>query len=174
MMFRPIVFALAAVLAAGAQEKANIFTSATPEVEKALRERVTGFYQSYVDGKFRQAEQYVAEDTKDIHYNQEKFKLRGFEIVKIQWDDSFQKASVVTLVQTNIHMRGQQIPANAPMATRWKLENGQWCYYVDPTLGRETPVGVMKPGPGNREGMKIEDMLKDPNIILNQVKISKN
>lgn len=174
MMLRSVFFVLSAALLAGAQETPNVFTSAPPDIEKALRERVSGYYQAYVDGKFRQAEQYIAEDTKDIFFNQEKHKIRGFEIIKVNWDDSFKKASVVTLVQTNIVMRGQTIPANAPMATRWKLEDGKWCYYVDPSLGRETPVGIMKPGAGNREGMKVEDMLRDPGIILNQVKVNKD
>lgn len=174
MKLRSIVLLLAAALAAGAQEKSNLFNAAPPAVEKALRERVAAFYQAYVDGKFRAAEQYVAEDTKDLHYNQEKTKIRGFEILKINWDDGFKKASVVTTVQTMIQMRGQNIPAAAPMATRWKLENGQWFYYVDPTLGRPTPMGMMKAGPGSRpEGMKIDEMLKDPSIILNQIKVSK-
>ncbi len=173
MMLRSLVFVLGAA-ALIAQETPNLFNSAPPDVEKALRERVAGFYQSYVDGKFRQAEQFVAEDTKDLFYNQEKAKIGGFEIVKINWDDSFKKASVVTTVQTTIQMRGQNIPAAAPMATRWKLENGKWCYYVDLVLGKETPVGRMTPGPGNRPGMKIDEMLKNPNLILNQVKANKD
>jgi hypothetical protein len=173
MMLRTLAFALTAALTLGAQEKPNLFNAAAPDVEKALRERVSGFYQAYVDGKFRSAEQYVAEDTKDLHYNQEKTKIKSFEIIKINWDDSFKKASVVTLIGTTIQMRGQVIPANAPMATQWKLENGQWCYYFDPSIGRPSPAGMMKPGPGNRGGMKVEDMLKDPNIILNQIKLNK-
>jgi hypothetical protein len=171
-MFRPLVFA-AFALAVAAQEKPNLFNAAPPEQEKALRERVTGFYQAYVDGRFRAAEQFVAEDTKDLHYNQEKTKIRGFEIIKVNWDDGFKIASVVTTVQTVIQLRGQNIPAAAPMATRWKLEDGKWCYFVDPAMGRATPMGVMKAGPGSREGMKIDDMIKNPNIILNQITVSK-
>jgi hypothetical protein len=70
-------------------------------------------------------------------------------------------------------MRGQVIPANAPMATHWKLEDGKWCYYFDPALGRQSPVGRLTPGPGNRGGMSVEAMMKDPNIILNQIKLNK-
>ncbi|MFN0104787.1 MAG: hypothetical protein ACKV2U_22220 [Bryobacteraceae bacterium] len=173
MTLRPFIFALAAALSTGAQEQPNLFNAAPPEFEKALRERVSGFYQAYVDGKFRSAEQYVCEDTRDLHYNQEKSKIRGFEIIKFSWDDGFKKASAVTTVQTTIQMRGQNIPAAAPMATSWRLEEGKWCYFVDPTLGRQTPMGRMKPGPGNAKGMNIDDMINNPNIILNQVKVSK-
>ncbi len=173
MTFRPFVFALAAVVSAGAQEKPNLFNAAPGDVEKTLRERVAGFYQPYVDGKFRAAEGFVCEDTKEQHYNQEKSKIRGFEVLKVNFDDSFKKASVVTTVQTSIQMRGQLIPANAPMATNWKMEEGKWCYYFDPMLGRPSPAGMMKPGPGRGSGMSVGEMMKDPNIILNQVKVSK-
>jgi len=173
MTLRPFVFILAAALSAGAQEKTSLFTTAPAEVEKALRERVAGFYQPYVDGKFRGAEPFVCEDTKEQHYNQEKSKMRGFEVLKISFDDSFKKASVVTTVNTTILMRGQSIPTNAPMATTWKVEDGKWCYYYDPAMGRPSPAGLMKAGPGSRTGMSVGDMLKDPNIILNQVKVNK-
>jgi len=173
MMFRPFVFLFAAALSAGAQDKPSLFNAAPAGVEKTLRERVAGFYQPYVDAKFRAAEPFVCEDTKELHYNQEKSKIRGFEILKVNFDDSFKKASVVTTVQTAIHMRGQLIPANAPMATNWKIEDGKWCYYFDPALGRPSPAGIMKPGPGSRTGMSEAEMKRDPNIILNQIKVSK-
>lgn len=166
-------FVFAAAVSASGQEKPSLFNSAPPDVEKALRERITGFYQAYVDGRFRAAEAFVCEDTKDQHYNQEKTKIKGFEIVKVNWDDSFKKASVVTTVQTSIQMRGINVPAAAPMGTNWKLEEGKWCYFVDPALGRKTPMGTMTAGPGNRTGMKLDEMLKDPSVILNQVKVSK-
>jgi hypothetical protein len=173
MMLRPLVFVLAATLSAGAQEKPDLFNAAPPDVEKALRERVAGFYQPYVDGKFRLAEPFVCEDTKDTHYNQEKSKIRGFEIFKIVWNDGFTKAKVATTVQTSITFRGQNMPAAAPMATSWKFENGNWCYYVNPTEGKLTPMGVMTPGPGNAKPLDIDGMLKNPNVLLNQVKVSK-
>ena len=173
MMFRPFVFVIAAALSAGAQDKPNLFNAAPANVEKTLRERVAGFYQPYVESKFRAAEAFVCEDTKEVHYNQEKSKIRGFEIVKVNFDDSFKKASVVTTVQTTIQLRGQNIPAAAPMATNWKMEGGNWCYFVDLSLGRVTPMGTMKPGPGNAKGMDINTMLKNPSIVLNQVKLNK-
>ena len=173
MTLRPFVFILACAVSAGAQERPNLFNAAPGELEKTLRERVAGFYQPYVDGKFRAAEALVCEDTKELHYNQEKAKIRGFEVIKINWDDGFKKASVVTTVQTTIQMRGQNIPAAAPMATSWKMEGGNWCYFVDLSRGRVTPMGTMKPGPGNAKGMDIDTMLKNPNIVLNQVKLNK-
>jgi hypothetical protein len=173
MTFRPFAFITAVALCAGAQDKPNLFNAAPADVEKSLRERVAGFYQPYVEGKFRAAEAFVCEDTKEQHYNQEKSKINGFEIIKISFDEGFNKASVVTTVQTTIQLRGQSIPASAPMATHWKIDDGKWCYYFDPAMGRPSPAGLMKPGPGSRSGTSMADMLRDPNIILNQVKVSK-
>jgi hypothetical protein len=176
-MQRQFVFvcALAAgCLAAGAQDAKGIFNAAPPETEKALRERVAGFYQAFADQKYRQAEKYVCEDTQEMYYRQEKQKINSFELLRINWNDTFDKAQVTTVIGTTIQMRGQNLPANAPMATRWKLEEGQWCYYVDLTLGRESPFGPMKPGPANDASRpNVQQLINNPNIILNQVKVSK-
>lgn len=157
-----------------AQDAKSVFTAAPPEVETALRERVTGFYQAFVEQKYRQAEKFVCDDTQEMYYRQEKQKLNGYEIVRFNWNDSFDKAQVTTVVKTTIQMRGQNFPANAPMATRWKLEGGQWCYYVDLSLGRESPMGAMKPGPPNDANRpNVQELINNPNLILNQVKLSK-
>jgi hypothetical protein len=31
-------------------------------------------------------------------------------------------------------------PLPTKMTSRWKLENGQWCYYVDPQTGLASPL----------------------------------
>jgi hypothetical protein len=174
MMHRFTGFLLLAALAAFAQDNKSLFNTAPPEVEKALRERVAGFYQCYVDGKYRQAEQYVAEDTKDLHYQQEKNKIRGFEIIKVVFDDSFKKARVVTTIGTTVTMRGNHMPVAAPMATHWKIEDGKWMYYVDAKHGVETPVGIMRGGPGTpKPGAPFGEMIKNPQAILSQLKVSK-
>lgn len=153
----------------------NLFTAAPPEADKALREAVSGFYQCMVDGRFRQAEKYVAEDTLDIYYNQEKMKISGFEIVKIQWADGFQKATAVTEVATQLTLRGEVIPARAPMATHWKLENGKWGYYVDASMTKPMPMGNSAGSAAGNGSVRprIDEILKDPKAILNQLKVSK-
>ena len=174
MMFRNTLLLATMSLAAVAQDNKSLFTAAPPEVEKALRDRVSGFYQAYVDGKFRQAEQYVAEDTKDLHYNQEKNKYRNFEIVKITFDDKFKTAKVVTIVGTNVSMRGNRMDVAAPMASHWKLEDGKWFYYYHPSLGVDSPVGIMRPGPGTAQpGTGFGAIIKNPMAILSQIKVSK-
>ena len=53
----------------------DIFEKAPPEVDNALRERVSKFFQAHVDGKFRLAEEVIAEDSKDFFYNMEKHAI---------------------------------------------------------------------------------------------------
>ncbi len=174
MMFRTILLLAMTSFAAAAQDNKSLFTAAPPEVEKALRERVSGFYQAYVDGKFRLAEQYVAEDTKDMHYNQEKNKYRNYEIIRITFDDKFKTAKVVTIVGTNVSMRGNRMDVAAPMATHWKLEEGKWMYYYHPSLGVDSPVGIMRPGPGEAQpGTGFGAIIKNPMAVLSQIKVSK-
>ena len=76
---------LAALLstAALAQGPADLFQKAPPEMDQALRERVAAFLQAHVDGKFRLADQYVADESKDAFFEAHKRRYRDFEIVKV-------------------------------------------------------------------------------------------
>ena len=93
-----------------AQETPNLFQSAPPEVDAALRKRVTEFYKLVEEGRFRQTDAYLAEDAKDIYYEQEKKRIRGHEIIRVNWADDFKKAVVVTVIQTEVVMRGVVTP----------------------------------------------------------------
>jgi len=98
--------------------------------EEALRERVTKFYQAFVNGKFRVADQVVAEDSKDDFFAIDKSKYRGFNIQTITWEENFTKARVLTMVDTDWFMMGRNIQAKAPQLSLWKLENGEWFWYI--------------------------------------------
>jgi len=52
-----------------AQNAAAVFAKAPPDVDDALRTRITAFYQAQVEGKPRRVEPMVAEDSKDFFYN---------------------------------------------------------------------------------------------------------
>ena len=43
----------------------SLFTKAPPAIDEALRTRVRGFYQAFIDKKFRFAYEMVAEDSKE-------------------------------------------------------------------------------------------------------------
>src|SRR5260370_17579573 len=79
------------VSALWAQNPGDLLDKAPPDVEEALRARITAFYQAHVDKKFRQADEYVAADTKDFYYEANKPAYLALEIGKITYSDNFTK-----------------------------------------------------------------------------------
>jgi hypothetical protein len=123
-----------------------------PEVDQALRARVTEFYQDHVDGNFRKAFDLVAEDTKDYYFGSSKTQFKSFRIDKVEYSDNFTKANVTLTVQRTMAMQNQQvlIPSTGP--TNWKIENGKWVWYIESGKDHATPMGpsdsnVIKPNP---------------------------
>lgn len=117
---------------------------APPEVDAALRDRVTKFFQAQANGKYRQADQYVAEDTKDYFYVLDKVPIVKFEITKIVYSDNFTKAAVT--VRTEREVSVALIPKmklNNQESSDWKIENGLWCWTVDQSIIK-TPFGNVR------------------------------
>src|ERR1039458_5247295 len=109
---------------------------APPEVDAALRTRITQFYQLEVEGRFNQALQLVAEDTKDLFVGSSKPTYQSSEIQSIRYSDDFTKAEVMVMVTRLLPIQGfMGHPVPTKTTSRWKLENGQWCYY-GPTCKR--------------------------------------
>jgi len=136
--------------AAWPQNPAALFQKAPPDVEQALRERVTAFLQAHVDGKFRLADQYVADDSKDAFFEAHKRRYRDFEIVKITYSENYTKAVVLAVCGTEMQlpMNSQPLPVKMPLNTYWKIVDGKWFWYLPPAPSSyETPFGKMKPGP---------------------------
>ena len=131
-----------------AQTPGEIFNKPPADVDEALRSRIAKFYQAHVDKKFRQADEYVAEDTKDFYYQSNKPAYLEFQIDKILYQDNFTKAKAIVKCKTYVPIPGFTEPVVVQIPSAWKLENGLWFWYVDQSLGRETPFGVMKPAPG--------------------------
>jgi len=122
-----------------------------PDVDQALRARVTEFLQYHVDGNFRKAYDMVAEDTKDHYFNVGKVQLQGFKIDDVKFTDNFTRAAVTATMQKTVSVAGQDMPVSLPSTTTWKIENGKWVWYnvFEPTL--VTPVGlpsIAQPGGG--------------------------
>jgi hypothetical protein len=104
-----------------------------PEVDAALRARISQFYQLQMEEKYNQALQLVAEDTKDLFVGSSKAPPRSFEIQSIRYSDDFTKADVIVAITRMLTLEGfMGRPLLVKIPSRWKLENGQWCYYVDP------------------------------------------
>jgi hypothetical protein len=169
------VFVSCAVLAAQTKPT-DVFEKAPPQVDNALRERVSKFFQAHVDGKFRLAEEVVAEDSKDFFYNMEKQRYLGFEIVRINYSENFTKATVVTAVE--VEWRSPRIGVmrvKPPMTSLWRQDNGVWYWYVVPQKDWETPWGKMKPGPDTPEQKRMMAMFKGVDVaeVTRQVAIDK-
>ena len=165
---------LLACAAAFAESPTAVFDKAPPQVENALRERVAKFFDAHISGKFRAAEQVVHEDSQDIFYNAQKQKYISYQIVKIDYSESFNKASVITAVELDWHTaRLGKIRVKPPMKTLWKMDNGQWWWYAEPQKDWETPFGRMTPGADATKGGAPAWTTRDPMSVLNQVKVSK-
>jgi hypothetical protein len=116
---------------------------APPEVDAALRARIQHFYQAHVDGKFRLADQVVAEDSKDAFFASPKRRYLDYQIVRINYKDDFKKADVVVTCSGDWTARGQRMKVNLVSTSLWRVEDGQWFWYVLPTNAKTTPFGVM-------------------------------
>jgi hypothetical protein len=174
MLLKSLVSALLAT-AAWAQQPAGD----PVEAEKALRERVQQFYQMQVDKKFRQAEAYVAEDTKDLFYASGKPDIAGFSIVKVVMRDNATRADVTIKAKISLFIMGSGVmPVETSTTGAWKIEEGQWVWYVDPTASRQTPFGEVKPGAGGGATAGAPDISAriknfDVTAVLSQVTVDR-
>jgi hypothetical protein len=150
------------VLLAGAAfaQSANDQAKDPPaDVDKVVRERITAFYTMMVNREFRQAESYVAEDTKDVYYNNAKPRITGFEIKSIEYSENFTRAKAMVYVDEMI--QDPAFPTNKPIRftipSVWKLENGSWVWsyprptqWVTPWANMQVPPagGAPAKGPG--------------------------
>jgi hypothetical protein len=130
------------------QDFGNLFDKAPPHIEEALRSRISHFYQSHVDGKFRLADQVVHEDSKDVFFGAEKPKYESFKIASIRYEENYTKARVVVATEVYFVMPGfgaQKVPR--PVPSLWKYVDDQWWWYVEPydaQKGRGSPFGTMR------------------------------
>jgi hypothetical protein len=138
---------LAAVLSA--QDPSELFHKPPADVDKALRERASEFFELHVKGDFRKAEALVAEDTKEYFYDNNKPRYLGFEITKIKYNDDFTKAQVTVLCEQYVRFPGfPNTPMKVPITSTWKIEDGKWMWYVDQSQLSVSPLGIkMSPGP---------------------------
>lgn len=136
---------------------------APPEVEQALRARVTEFNQLRIERKWRASEAFVAEDSKDFYYESKKPDLKAVKIEKIVFAPDFQSAIVTIHGKAEVSMPPVGIPllSEGSYADHWKLEDGKWCWYLDKSTVMETPFGRSAPGVSGRTP---SDAPPDPTI----------
>ncbi len=131
-----------------AQDPGALFEKAPPDIDEALRARVTTFYQAHVDGKFRAADALVAEDSKDIFFAIEKPRCRSFAIGNVTYSENFTRAKVMIACDTEMMMMmAGRVSVKLPVQSLWKYVSGQWFWYSEPLADKEvqTPFGVHKP-----------------------------
>lgn len=123
-------------------------------VEEALKDRVTKFFALQSEGKFRQGESFVCDDSKDAYYDAFKNKWTSVKVISITWEDSYQTGKVLMSLGTELKTLGGTIPALYPLTSIWKVQNNNWCYFVPPvdTTQTPSPFGTMKPGPAAPSG----------------------
>jgi hypothetical protein len=156
-----------------AQNAADIFSKAPPDVDEALRGRIAKFYQFQVDGKPRRAEELVAEESKDFFYSMNKPKFLSFEIRDIAYSENFTKAKAMVVVEMYLMMPGfDGKPMKVPGGSYWKVQNGLWCWYVDADILNTTPWGKMKSSDNAGSGGAVLPDLKSaptPQTLARQV-----
>ena len=146
---------------------------APPEVEDALRARISEFYQAHVDGKFRLAYDLVADDSKDLYFAADKERYTDFSIQKIEYSENFTKAKAVVACGKEVAMLGKRYPVKLPMATDWKLQDGKWFWYREQTEGVKTPFGTMHPGPGSSQDVDKAKQAPRLQVLQSSVKVDK-
>jgi hypothetical protein len=142
------LFAVLAGVALAQDKVADLFNKPPADVDRALRARINEFYQYHVKAEFRKAEALVAEDTRDYFYEGNKPHYMSFELVSIKYSDDFRKAEALVKCEQRVpfpEFAGKSMIFPTP--SYWKLENGQWYWYVDKDKMNDSPFGRMTPGP---------------------------
>jgi hypothetical protein len=155
------------------QEKTIPSEQAPPEVDAALRARIKQFYQAHVDGKFRVADQVVAEESKDAFFAATKPRYLGFEIVRINYSDNFTKALAVVSCQSDWYFHGQKSKVNLAANSLWKVVDGLWSWYVLPLGEMKTPFGTMHynagDNPDNKTAAPLPPIPGDPQVLAQRI-----
>lgn len=120
-MSLPLVSAalLVAVLQSGAQQ-----------ADSSLPARVKSFYDCYVSGHFRQADELVAPESKDAFFDSAKNRFRSYDVSRIDVSDGGNTADVVLVVDTDFQFGGRAVPIKMPMVAHWKKVNNAWYWFA--------------------------------------------
>ncbi|MBI3207764.1 MAG: hypothetical protein HYZ37_02540 [Candidatus Solibacter usitatus] len=172
---RHVCTLLAFGIALYAQDAASLFEQAPPVIDNALRERVNAFYQAHAEGKFRAADAFVAEESKDVFFESDKRRCRKFSLQKITYFDDYTRATVLISCDTEMMIPPKGLMSvTMPVASQWRVENGTWMWFVVSTKQRQTPFGAMNPGADSSAPSPVA-VPKGPSIqdLVNSVKFSR-
>jgi hypothetical protein len=144
----------------------------TAAAEAELRARAKQFFDLQAAKKYRQAEALVADESKDAYYDGTRLNMDNYTIDKVELTDNNTRATVT--IKTKIRLMAPVIGPfvmDATPKTMWKLQNGEWFYFIDPDAALNTPFGRLKPGPESGDnGTAARPSLAD---ILRAVQVDK-
>ena len=144
-----VSFGLLATLFAGlACGQSDLFDKAPPGVDEALRARVSQFYQLWVDGKFREVEKFVADDSQEAYYQMAKSRYEGCKILRIRYEEEFTRAVVTVECKGKWNIQGTEVNTGMALAYMWKFEKDEWRWTVKRPKQVDTPFGSMGAGTG--------------------------
>ncbi len=148
-----LLWTIAVVTVAGlAQAPADLFEKAPPDVDNSLRERVKAFYQCHIDGTYRKAEKYVAEESQDFFYQIQKQRYDSCELLKIVYADNFTKATVTQVCKGKWNINGDERSVSMPLSSGWvRKEGGEWFWQHIPAQQVPTPFGQMDYSAASKE-----------------------
>lgn len=148
--FQTIILAGAAIASASAQDAPKPAAAApAPQTlsatEQAVKDRASGFYALQMEGKFRQAEAFVCEDSKDRFYSSRKRRWRSADIVTVRTEADGKTVLVTTGLGTDQTTPSGIVQVTFPSTTYWRQEEGAWCLHIPEPKGSgvATPFGTM-------------------------------
>jgi hypothetical protein len=161
-----------------AQDPAALFEKAPPDIDEALRARVSKFYQLHVENKFRAADALVAEDSKDTFFAMDKPRCRSFALGNVNYSDNFTRARVMIACDTEMPMMmAGRVPVKMPVLSLWKVVDKEWFWYTEPPGDKEvmTPFGLHKPAPEGADSSQedIRSKFVDPASVSKLIKTNK-
>ena len=139
------------------------------EVDRALRAQATAFLKYQMEGNFRKAYDMVAEDSQDYYLGAAKEKSSSIELQKIEYSDHFTKAAVSSASKQTLMLEGRPVEIPSGRIDRWKLENGQWKWYHDPS--KDTVMTVVGPMPAATPGSAAATGPKLPKEITTETAV---
>jgi hypothetical protein len=168
-----------------AQQAGDLFSKAPPDVEQALQAKVKEIYTLQQSGKWRAAERLVCDDSRDAYYEAAKTSIKKFQVLRVAYEDNFQKAKVTAQFEGELRTPHGSMPSAYALTSLWRQEEGAWCLYIPPAPKEiATPFGTVKAGETGANGAPLPPVpvmgpgntLNTESLgqqILSMVKISK-
>lgn len=175
---------LFALLSAPVFAQGDLFTKAPPEIDEPLRERVAAFYQAHTDGKFREAEKYVAPgESQEFFYQMEKKRYDKCKTIRISYEKDFNEAIVTESCRGKWTIQGQTLDSEMAMTSSWKRVEGAWFWHLKQLDRVASPFGGdfnYKNGdkPGGKPGYELgaalpKDMQDAAKALMQSVTVDK-